>query len=86
MSITTDIAALALLGGAVWYLTSKLPDISVESAAAAVDQRDQGTVLGQVQTAVSDAVAKLEAEIRSRQQPRVVAVRQYSFDANKWGD
>ena len=85
MSLTTDVIALGVLGAGAYYLYSKL-DISVESAAAAVDQRQTDSMLGAVQSAVSSAVEKVEAQIRAAQTPRPVQVRQYSFDSNKWGD
>ena len=86
MSIATDAAIVAALGGAAYFAVRKLGSISVADAAAAVDQRDTDSALGAVQSAVSGAVEKMETLIRQSQAPKPVQVRQYSFDASKWGD
>ena len=86
MSIATDAAIVAALGGAAYFTVRKLGSISVADAAAAVDQRNTDSALGAVQSAVSGAVEKMEALIRQSQAPKPVQVRQYSFDASKWGD
>lgn len=86
MSIATDAAIVAALGGAAYFAVRKLGSISVADAAAAVDKRDTDSTLGAVQSAVSGAVEKMEALIRQSQAPKPVQVRQYSFDASRWGD
>ena len=73
-------------GGAVYFLYRKASDLTLDGAAAAVDQRDSGSALGAAQSAVSASVEALEAAVRKLQPPKTVQVRQYSFDANKWGD
>lgn len=86
MSLATDAAILAVLGGVAYFAVQKLGSMSVANAAAAVDQRNTDSALGTVQSAVSGAVEKMEALIRQSQAPKPVQVRQYSFDASKWGD
>lgn len=86
MSIATDAAILAALGGAAYFAARKLGSISVADAAAAVDQRNTDSALGAAQSAFSGAVEKVESLIRQSQAPKPVQVRQYSFDASKWGD
>ena len=86
MSLATDAAILAVLGGVAYFAARKLGSISVADAAAAVDQRNTDSALGAVQSAVSGAVEKMEALFRQSQAPKPVQVRQYSFDASRWGD
>ena len=73
-------------GSAIYYMWRKASDLTIDAAAAAVDQRDSGSSLGAAQSAVSASVEALEAAVRKLQPPKTVQVRQYSFDANKWGD
>lgn len=86
MRLATDAAILAVLGGAAYFTVRKLGSISVADAAAAVDQRGTDSALGTVQSDVSGVIEKMEALIRQSQAPKPVQVRQYSFDASRWGD
>lgn len=82
----SKLVLIVAAGGAIYYVWRKASDLTIDTAAAAVDQRDSGTALGAAQSAVSASVQALEAAVRNLQPPKPVQVRQYSFDSTKWGD
>lgn len=80
-----------LVIGVVGYLAYKMykrvSNTSVADVARAVDMRgDTSSLFGGLQSWVSDSVQKMEESIRNTTPPKTVQVKQYSFDANKWGD